>query len=663
MRLRLFLVGATEPSEHVFGPEGGLFGRSMKCHWVLPDPDRILSAIHGRIVFDNNKFLLIDESTNGIFLDGRQEPLGRGNSVAIQPGMRFRAARHVIGVDLLATAPARQAGFPGEAMPVRAERTSPLSAAMAPGQPSANAEQALAERGDWGDLWGRNSQDPLAYLGSPGEPVQPAPSLGPAMPSMMAPSAPSSFSQGQPAAPQPYPSAQGWPMPDAPANGTVFGAAGAQAPHQPFSPQSTADPGLFPAVQADNRFKPLPPMTAAAPQPPSPQPALPAAKLIPDDFDPLSVLAGRSNRRTSVAPTQGPMPSLVQTYPGQPSIGEARPIPPAAMPTPRETLSPALMADIARIDESQVMPVAVLPQAGPQAVPEAFDAIEAMKSRREERKAKLLEKAAGGMPGYPPAGATPSMSNAAGPLPTANPLLATQAGAGHATLPPFGSSAPQPSFAPPAFAEQPFASPAGSGSAAVKALFEGMGFPQAQIAPDKQVEVMREVGEMVRALSDGLVLLLSARRMVKTEFRMDETQVQPEENNPFKHFKMAELALDELFLTRSGGFQAPAEAAGNAFEDVKQHVILTMAAMQRAVRLLMERLGPQTIERDSEDDGALRIRGLGARKGKWEAYTETHARMSGNLDSVAKQIIAEAFAQVQEEQARRVASQYWESKK
>lgn len=159
------------------------------------------------------------------------------------------------------------------------------------------------------------------------------------------------------------------------------------------------------------------------------------------------------------------------------------------------------------------------------------------------------------------------------------------------------------------------------------------------------------------------MLLLSARRMVKTEFRMDETQVQPEENNPFKHFKMAELALDELFLTRSGGFQAPAEAAGSAFEDVKQHVILTMAAMQRAVRLLMERLGPQTIERESEDDGALRIRGLGARKGKWEAYTETHARMSGNLDSVAKQIIAEAFAQVQEEQARRVASQYWESKK
>ncbi|MNL48080.1 hypothetical protein D3C87_1709090 [compost metagenome] len=143
---------------------------------------------------------------------------------------------------------------------------------------------------------------------------------------------------------------------------------------------------------------------------------------------------------------------------------------------------------------------------------------------------------------------------------------------------------------------------------------------------------------------------------------MDETQVQPEENNPFKHFKIAELALDELFLTRSGGFQAPAEAAGSAFEDVKQHVMLTMSAMQRAVRLLMERLGPENTAREDEG-GSLRIRGLGAGKGKWESYVETHSRMSGNIDAVTRQIIAEAFAQVQEEQARRVASQYWESKK
>lgn len=196
----------------------------------------------------------------------------------------------------------------------------------------------------------------------------------------------------------------------------------------------------------------------------------------------------------------------------------------------------------------------------------------------------------------------------------------------------------------------------------MRALFTGMGFPYARIASNEELGTAEEVGRMARALADGLVLLLSARKMVKSEFRMDETQIQPEENNPFKCFKIAELALDELFLTRSGGFLPPAQAAAAASEDMQQHVMVTMAAMQRTMELLLERLSPESILHDQEEEGTLRIRGLGGRKDKWETYVEHHSRLSRNLDSVARQIIAEAFAQVQEEQARKVASQYWEKK-
>ncbi|WP_105403553.1 type VI secretion system-associated FHA domain protein TagH [Neorhizobium sp. T7_12] len=661
MRVRLSLIGGTQPSEHVFEVQGGTFGRSLKCDWVLSDEERILSSIHGRVVFENNKFMLVDESTNGIFLDGRQQPLGRGNGVALVGGFRFRAAKHLIEAQLLAAAAFSPAPTSGPALP---QAYQPVWQNAAP-----SAEQALRERGDMGDVWAKNSQDPLAYLGSAPWPEAASPDPAASAISYVDPlfSPPprqtdpfaGMIANGQPAmpAPQPIP-AHFMPGPD---------------PREQFlSPASPPQPAFShqPATGLPMGFEPLqswPPVASqpsvAAPPSSAPQP-MPAAgpqKLIPDDFDPLSILASPARRNRELR--QEPGNTAASPFGHQPLAAnppaQSAPTPPLLGPVPlppaREPLSPSLMADLARLSE----PAATRP-AGPEQPAGEFDAIEAMKARREERKARLIEKAAGD--GHPrpvvPASAQIPASIPGVPLPSIAPIfpgpLEPQPPLAAAPGEPFGAVSDQPL--------QPIGRTGADGTALV-ALFTGMGLPGADISPDRQKQVMQEVGEMVRAFSDGLILLLSARRMVKSEFRMDETQVQPEENNPFKHFKMAELALDELFVTRSGGFQAPGEAAQSALEDLKQHVMLTMAAMQRAIKLLMERLSPEHAARDNEAEGTHRIRGLGARKGKWETYVDMHQRMSSNFDGVARQLIAEAFAQVQEEQARRIASQYWENKK
>ena len=196
----------------------------------------------------------------------------------------------------------------------------------------------------------------------------------------------------------------------------------------------------------------------------------------------------------------------------------------------------------------------------------------------------------------------------------------------------------------------------------MKVLLTALGFPDAQLSVPEQERLLNDVGVMIREMANGLIVLLSARKLVKAEFRMDETQVQPEENNPFKFHKVGELALDELLITRSGGFQQPDEATRSAFNDVKQHTLLTVSAMKRAIKLLLERLSPEALMQEEDDGANLRIRGLGGRKGKWESYVESHAKLSGNLDVIARQIIAEAFAQVHEELARKVSKEYWENK-
>ncbi|HFQ5062106.1 TPA: type VI secretion system-associated FHA domain protein TagH [Vibrio vulnificus] len=59
------------------------FGRSESCDWVLPDPERIISGVHGEITKFGNDYLLRDLSTNGIFVNKSVSPVGNGIEVAL----------------------------------------------------------------------------------------------------------------------------------------------------------------------------------------------------------------------------------------------------------------------------------------------------------------------------------------------------------------------------------------------------------------------------------------------------------------------------------------------------------------------------------------------------------------------------------------------------
>ena len=67
----------------------GVIGRSAKCDWVLQDPERFLSSRHCEIKYTGNAYFLIDQSTNGTFVNGAQEPLGRGTKVQLNDGDSF----------------------------------------------------------------------------------------------------------------------------------------------------------------------------------------------------------------------------------------------------------------------------------------------------------------------------------------------------------------------------------------------------------------------------------------------------------------------------------------------------------------------------------------------------------------------------------------------
>jgi type VI secretion system protein len=84
----------------VFGVGGGTIGRSQDNDWVLPDPQRYLSAHHARVQFRHGAYYLFDTSTNGVFVNDGTVPLGRRNDYPLRSGDRLRLGDYEIAVSI-----------------------------------------------------------------------------------------------------------------------------------------------------------------------------------------------------------------------------------------------------------------------------------------------------------------------------------------------------------------------------------------------------------------------------------------------------------------------------------------------------------------------------------------------------------------------------------
>ena len=86
---------------HVFSVHGGSIGRSPDNDWVLPDPERFLSAHHASIDYQGGAYFLSDKSTNGVFVNDADQPVGHGTPIRLYDGDRLRMGEYDIHVSIL----------------------------------------------------------------------------------------------------------------------------------------------------------------------------------------------------------------------------------------------------------------------------------------------------------------------------------------------------------------------------------------------------------------------------------------------------------------------------------------------------------------------------------------------------------------------------------
>jgi type VI secretion system protein len=83
-----------------FGQNGGTIGRSLESDWVLPDGQRFLSSRHASIDYRSGSYYIIDTSTNGVYINGSDEPVGRGNPQRLFSNDRIRIGEYEVEVEI-----------------------------------------------------------------------------------------------------------------------------------------------------------------------------------------------------------------------------------------------------------------------------------------------------------------------------------------------------------------------------------------------------------------------------------------------------------------------------------------------------------------------------------------------------------------------------------
>jgi type VI secretion system FHA domain protein len=88
--------------DHVceFAAGGGTIGRALHNDWILPDPDRFISGQHATIDFRSGAYYLADTSTNGVYINDEDEPIGKRHPRRLFDGDRLRMGDFLIAVSV-----------------------------------------------------------------------------------------------------------------------------------------------------------------------------------------------------------------------------------------------------------------------------------------------------------------------------------------------------------------------------------------------------------------------------------------------------------------------------------------------------------------------------------------------------------------------------------
>ncbi len=189
----------------------------------------------------------------------------------------------------------------------------------------------------------------------------------------------------------------------------------------------------------------------------------------------------------------------------------------------------------------------------------------------------------------------------------------------------------------------------------LQAFLRGAGVPQLKVDAAQAEAQMEAIGRSYRQMVEGMIEVLRARSSLKGEFRMQQTTIQPIQNNPLKFAPNVDEAL--LLLLRSGNqaFLPPDQAIEDGFDDIKAHQMAVMAGVQAAIHHLLKRFEPTALENRFEKPSGFSALLPGARHAQlWESFSSLYAGILREAEDDFQDLFGREFSRAYEEHSARL---------
>jgi type VI secretion system protein len=190
--------------------------------------------------------------------------------------------------------------------------------------------------------------------------------------------------------------------------------------------------------------------------------------------------------------------------------------------------------------------------------------------------------------------------------------------------------------------------------AAVAAFLRGAGLSDLDLAESDVAELMEGAGKMLHELVGGLMEVLADRRVLKDEFRLSQTQIKSSANNPLKFLPTPDEALRTLLTHRGPAYMEPVEAVREGLEDLRAHQMAVIVGTQAALRSLLQRFDPQTLEQRLGSHSLMeRLLSGGRKKRCWDMFRDLYDEIAQEAQDDYEKLFGREFSRAYEEQVRK----------
>ena len=190
-----------------------------------------------------------------------------------------------------------------------------------------------------------------------------------------------------------------------------------------------------------------------------------------------------------------------------------------------------------------------------------------------------------------------------------------------------------------------------------EALARGLGISRNTIDEIPLPALLENLGQIVRCSVEGTMSVLRARAQMKSEFRMSQTMIRPVENNALKFSVNTEEALRHIIDPRPGsGYLSPLASFREAHEDTEAHMLAVMVGMQSALKAVLMRFKPESLEQRLGQSSLLEKLPIYRQAKTWELFNKLYDEIANEAEDDFQQLFGRSFSQAYEAQIRRLTA-------